>query len=1419
MMVMLVLAVAALVVPLVGLGRRVAAAGPAATGPVVPTAKAAVGPPVSEGQIRQGRLDDSGRIPDSVAANVFGIRNVRDAARRSKEVGEAAVRRSSRGQQQNIDLAPQSNEPAILSASSPSSTAVAVTIGGRDTQFEDVELLADWDGREDLTADRQGTIDDFSQKIPPPGGDWTMTRVAVSAHSIANGYAENVFYYGDSFGNLYVAQSPTLGTVGTPLPAGGLTGANIFSINLPTALNAFGTLNSDDQIVVTGIAVSPVADLTSFANVNGAFASFAGQIGEIIYVSFTDTGSGFRLTANNTIVRSGVLAFPVADVVSLPATPPGIQSPAAFPVQVGGAFGVAFSVFSNLAGVAVDDDGSIYFQQVDLTQFTGGNIVKITDTGANQDRSAATNGFITISTLNPAGGQYGSASGPAAQVNTFTNYSGTSTTFGNIASIWAGAGNVLYAAVARSAGTGADASSGLFPAPAALSATGTPSMIISFADCAGAFDVCSGLTSLGGIGGAIPIANGIADVAGPGLSITPGVNNFRVFALGTGPDIRDTTAGTLSAVRGTVANTLKIDFQVDYTIHSGLMVDEVNKVYVVSGGTPGAIGTNPSPTLGEIVVFEDYCPSDRRGDFVDLRGNQLPNPPASGGNVGDGDSDIFDLTFWKAPFDVVSGVPTGLAGLSRGFLRYLNRTAPIAIADLPNGATQGDDDTAGPIIFEAFDLGHQAAGGDDQNTPFRGDDDNGAGNPVLAGPLSGGFEFVFGGPVGTSACVWNGFFLNSNGNITFGTGDTDPTASVVEFRAGLPKIAPAWTDLNPASRAGGILNTFPVQALGFAEVNAFKIRWINVPEFGLETCGSRNTFSITLYDDGTGIDENASQALNPANPIGNNAVPFDLQEGPTDLRFTREPNTGILVGCPRRGEGTGHFFFDYGRMDLLGTAGNPVITGYSIGGLNPLNPPGLCEINLSEAGRSADVPAFGVIQGATAVIQPCLIGEGTEPTTFELFNEGTTSTAGSGGEQTLATPDFDLRFEGNDPVLCTPTRQTDANRGRLGFFGIGCAPPPAPLCRAISVGAFQVPPNTPTPPRLINALCAVQLNAVGCGFFPNETTIICQGFSTDTGIPLQRNGKTVTTAQTLTCDTNGDGIPEATIVLGSVTPVSPNLVRGTLNPLTAAGLPGTAFPLACCGGAGVLTTTTTFTAGDNNVFGPFTRSSTCSIDLGLRAPVVISISPSEGDCAIPQNTIITGACFLLPNGAPNVTSVFAVQIDNPANVIQAQAFVVLSNNLIDALFNFGTVNRGRTFLIFVSGPNGTSRNLRATDPRPAGCPTGNEQGVTVTFTCAALQVQCPAVPTLAPCQLIRRPNGVFQLNVSGSNIQAGATITINGQAPRANRVRFRNGRFEIKNPCNLLPGTIVVTNPGTPPQGCSFASAPLACNERCPTGQ
>jgi hypothetical protein len=1497
LMAVLVVAVAALAVPLVGFNARAAGSAADSKALLASKSKAAAAIKATASQqnvaVADSPVQQESAISGEISAetrNALGV--VRSTDRNaSARIAQALKNRKGKGG----DFTTQSGEPNILDARSALSTALLTNIGGRDNQFSEVALIADWDGREDCAADREQKVDDFS--FSESEIDITLTRTAISEHTVANGFNNNVYYYGDSVGNLWIGTdsnpgqpSPTgTGVGGVPTGTGvqvdAVTQVNIVAlVNTgasggvtlisPGGAPVGGTVASgdclDDQVAVTGIAVNPVADLGDFG------AGLCGVVGEVVYVSVLDT-EGCARNATGTPLRTRIFVFGFTDTAA------GVASV--------GAIQILRSKFSNIAGVAVDDDGSLYYQLLDLIQFTGGAIFKATEicrtvAGCPSPRinrviggipdpptldSWATNGIPPAGAVTNAFARhtnYGRGSG--------RNAAGTliSGVFANIVSLATGPCNVLYAAVSRSLDV-SDPTTSLFPGGTAFPA-GTPSMVICFADCSGALDACT--SPAPGLPGALPAADGFADVSVPGATLVAGFNNFRVFVLGNGTDIRTTglPPGLLIDAPLTV---LKLDMQIDYTLHSGLAVSEEGGVYVISGGTPAGIGKNPSPMLGEVLWFVDNCPVDCRADFVDLRGDILPNPPASGGNVGDGDSDRFDHIYWQAPLDQVTITPGGLAGLARGFLRYTNRLAinPIGgtvvggvlTAPSPLGVTQpvlGDDDTTGPVIFEFLDPGHQAAGGDDQNVPNRGDDSDTVPNPAAGVPATvgspapippvpnssapgternGGFEFVFGGP-GVN-CVWNGFFWNSNGNITFGGGDTSNTPTVPGFRTGLPRIAPAWADLNPAARAVNLC-TFPVMALGFSEINAFKIRWINVPEFGSEGCttNASNTFSVTLYDDGTGIDENTNETLSPVSTIGNNlndgAAVFDKQEGPTDLRFSRENRTGLLVGAPPRPEGSGIFVFCFCRMDLLGTELSPVITGFSIGGLSPLNPPGLCETNLSEAARAADTNPFGVLVGnqTANICTNCCIGEGTEPTIFELFNEGRGPRIGAGGEITFASPDFDLRFGGHDAALCTPPRQRDLNKGKVCFFGVGCAPPTPPTCVTVVPGTFVTNPGTT---GLVNALCAVQLNLVGFGFFPNEVTTICSGFSSETGVPLQRPGKTVTTAATLACDTNGDAIPDVTIPLATVTPVSCNLVQGTATVSSTFGTTSaSAFPAACCGGPATITITTTFSAGDNNVFGPFTRTSTCALNLGTRAPVVFSVTPSSGNCAVGQDLLISGACFSFtqfvaggPNVIGNVTSVFAVDITNPGGArIPATAFVVLNPNLIDAFFNFGSANAGRRFLIFVCGPGGCSRDLTTLPAgSPAGCALGNEQGITVTFTCNAAtttpldcernpnQAGCPPVSPLAVvngCKLNRDPSGTFTLDVLGANIKRQATATISGLSPR--KIKFRDletgktdsfTRITLKGKvCRGIPGNIVVTNPN------SAGSTPFFCNERCP---
>jgi len=97
---------------------------------------------------------------------------------------------------------------------------------------------------------------------------------------------------------------------------------------------------------------------------------------------------------------------------------------------------------------------------------------------------------------------------------------------------------------------------------------------------------------------------------------------------------------------------------------------------------------------------------------------------------------------------------------------------------------------------------------------------------------------------------WSSVFVNSNGNLTFGSGDTDFSESVAELLNDQPRIAPLWDDLSPNN--GGTVS------VGFG-AGTVTINFVNVPEF---VATGANTFSVTLHADGTvDIDYGAVSAL------------------------------------------------------------------------------------------------------------------------------------------------------------------------------------------------------------------------------------------------------------------------------------------------------------------------------------------------------------------------------------------------------------------------------------------------------------------------------------------------------------------------------------------------------------------------------
>jgi hypothetical protein len=108
----------------------------------------------------------------------------------------------------------------VAGADGSDELTVVLGLGGA-RRWSTLSVLADWDGRDDLTADREGRV----AEIGAPFDGNVITRVAVSEHTMANGFGEDVFYYGDAVGNVYVAATSALGAI-PPAP-------DVLTINLP----------------------------------------------------------------------------------------------------------------------------------------------------------------------------------------------------------------------------------------------------------------------------------------------------------------------------------------------------------------------------------------------------------------------------------------------------------------------------------------------------------------------------------------------------------------------------------------------------------------------------------------------------------------------------------------------------------------------------------------------------------------------------------------------------------------------------------------------------------------------------------------------------------------------------------------------------------------------------------------------------------------------------------------------------------------------------------------------------------------------------------------------------------------------------------------------------------------------------------
>ena len=141
----------------------------------------------------------------------------------------------------------------------------------------------------------------------------------------------------------------------------------------------------------------------------------------------------------------------------------------------------------------------------------------------------------------------------------------------------------------------------------------------------------------------------------------------------------------------------------------------------------------------------------------------------------------------------------------------------LAVTTFPDYGFTGEGGSGGRYVLEVEVI--------DGILLSLGDDDS------VEVPL--GFSFPFQG--GSYSSV----FVNSNGNLTFGAGDTWFIESVGDLLTGQPRIAPLWDDLSP--NAGG-------QVIVEHGAGTATVVFDNVPQF---FAGDNNTFMVTMRADGS----------------------------------------------------------------------------------------------------------------------------------------------------------------------------------------------------------------------------------------------------------------------------------------------------------------------------------------------------------------------------------------------------------------------------------------------------------------------------------------------------------------------------------------------------------------------------------------
>ncbi|MEM1438368.1 MAG: hypothetical protein AAF545_08550 [Pseudomonadota bacterium] len=248
---------------------------------------------------------------------------------------------------------------------------------------------------------------------------------------------------------------------------------------------------------------------------------------------------------------------------------------------------------------------------------------------------------------------------------------------------------------------------------------------------------------------------------------------------------------------------------------------------------------DPNDTSGSTFRFGTFTPTDayEENDFIETASRlRLPFDTTSRfTDLGFADADLYQFdgqagqTFVAETSGVVDTVMLLAILLPDG-------TAPVVAFDddggegtssalqvpLPEDATY----ILGVFGFSVFDTGRYGLtmSAMDGFELVLGDDDS--------AEVDIGFAFPFQGEAYTSV------FVNSNGNLTFGSGDTEFFETTVDLLNEQPRIAPLWDDLSP-NQGGTIIVD--------GDAASLSVMFSNVPEF---LGGNSNTFTVTLTPDG-----------------------------------------------------------------------------------------------------------------------------------------------------------------------------------------------------------------------------------------------------------------------------------------------------------------------------------------------------------------------------------------------------------------------------------------------------------------------------------------------------------------------------------------------------------------------------------------